>query len=68
MHCGCLQTHQKWASNPITDDCEPPCGCWDLNSGSLTVLLTTESSLRPQLIHSYLLVQSSNPSGLWNST
>ena len=23
----CLQTHQKKASDPITDSCEPPCGC-----------------------------------------
>ena len=21
--------------DPITDGCEPPCGCWDLNSGPL---------------------------------
>jgi hypothetical protein len=30
------------------DDCEPPCGCWDLNSGPVeeqSVLLTTEPSL-----------------------
>jgi hypothetical protein len=20
--------------DPIADGCEPPCGCWDLNSGS----------------------------------
>jgi hypothetical protein len=26
-HCSCLQTHQKRASDPITDGCEPPCGC-----------------------------------------
>jgi hypothetical protein len=29
----------------ITDGHEPPCGCWDLNSGALeeqSVLLTTE--------------------------
>jgi hypothetical protein len=25
--------HQKRASDLITDGCEPPCGCWDLNSG-----------------------------------
>jgi hypothetical protein len=40
--------HQKKASDPITDGCEPPCGCWDLNSGLLeeqSVLLTTEPSL-----------------------
>jgi hypothetical protein len=27
-----LQTPQKRASDLITDGCEPPCGCWDLNS------------------------------------
>jgi hypothetical protein len=30
--------------------CEPPCGCWDLNSGPLkeqSVLLTAEPSLQP---------------------
>jgi hypothetical protein len=44
-----LQTHQKRASGSITDGCEPPCGCWELNSGPLeeqSVLLTTESSLQ----------------------
>jgi hypothetical protein len=44
-------THQKKASDPITDGCEPPCGCWDLNSGPLeeqSVLLTAEPSLQPQ--------------------
>jgi hypothetical protein len=25
--------NRKRASDLITDDCEPPCGCWDLNSG-----------------------------------
>jgi len=42
--------HQKRASDPITDGCEPPCGCWELNSGPLeeqSVLLTTEPSLQP---------------------
>ena len=31
-------------SDPIADGCEPPCGCWELNSGPLeeqSVLLTT---------------------------
>jgi hypothetical protein len=44
-----LQTHQKRASDPITDDCEPSCGCWELNSGPLEeqlVLLTAEPSLQ----------------------
>ena len=30
-----LQTHQKRASDPIIDGCEPPCGFWELNSGPL---------------------------------
>jgi len=50
VHCSCLQTHQKRASDLITDGYEPPCGCWDLNSGPLeeqSVLLTTEPSLQP---------------------
>jgi hypothetical protein len=51
VHYSCLQTHQKKASDLIKDGCEPPCGCWDLNSGPLedqSVLLTLESSLQPQ--------------------
>ena len=42
--------HQKRTSDPITDGCETPCGCWELNSGPLeeqSVLLTTEPSLQP---------------------
>ena len=31
----CPQTHQKRASDPITDGCEPPCVYWELNSGPL---------------------------------
>jgi hypothetical protein len=41
-------THQKRASDPVTDGYEPPYGCWELNSGSLEeqpVLLTAEPSL-----------------------
>jgi hypothetical protein len=30
-----LQIHQKRTSDPITDGCEPPCGCWESNSGPL---------------------------------
>ena len=51
LYCSCLQTHQKRASDPTTGGCEPPCGCWELNSGPLeeqSVLLTTEPSLQPQ--------------------
>jgi hypothetical protein len=28
-----LQTHQKRALDPITDGCDLPCGCWELNTG-----------------------------------
>jgi hypothetical protein len=50
MHCSCLQTHQKRALVLITDGCESPCGCWELNSGPLeeqSVLLIAEPSLQP---------------------
>jgi len=36
--------------DPITDGCQPPHGCWKLNSGPLeeqSVLLTSEPSLQP---------------------
>jgi hypothetical protein len=59
VHCHYLQTHQKWASDPITDGCEPPCGCWELNSGPLeeqSVLLTTEPSLQPPASAFFLFV------------
>jgi hypothetical protein len=49
-HYGCLKTHQERASDPITDGYEPPCGCWELNSGPLEeklVFLTTEPTLQP---------------------
>jgi hypothetical protein len=45
-----LQTYQKRVLDLITDGCEPPCGCWDLNSGPLeeqSVLLTAEPSHQP---------------------
>jgi hypothetical protein len=50
--------HQKRASDLITDDFEPPCGCWDLNSGPLeeqSVLLTTEPSLQHPDSYSYFI-------------
>lgn len=39
---------QKKASDSIIDGRDPPCGCWELNSGPLqeqSVLLTIEPSL-----------------------
>jgi hypothetical protein len=64
VHCGCLQTHQKRASDPITDGCEPSCGCWELNSGPLvehSVLLTAEPSLQPYWLSLTLSIK------LWRS-
>uniref|UniRef100_A0A8I5ZQ82 Uncharacterized protein n=1 Tax=Rattus norvegicus TaxID=10116 RepID=A0A8I5ZQ82_RAT len=46
----CMPAGQKRAPDLIIDGCEPPCGCWELNSGPLeeqTVLLTSEPSLQP---------------------
>ena len=43
--------HTRRASDPITNGCEPPCGCWELNSGPLeeqSVLLTADPSLQPR--------------------
>jgi hypothetical protein len=58
IHCSCLQTHQQRASDLITNGCEPPCGCWDLNSEPLeeqSVLLPAEPSLQPWLVILILL-------------
>jgi hypothetical protein len=38
------------------DGCEPPCGCWDLNSGpseEQSALLTTEPSHQPERFSFY---------------
>ena len=46
----CLDTYQKRASDPITNGCEPPYGCWKLNLGPLeeqSVLLNTEPPCQP---------------------
>jgi hypothetical protein len=43
-------TAEESIGDSITDGCELPFGCWELNSGPLKeqpVLLTTESSLQP---------------------
>jgi hypothetical protein len=33
--CEYIKTHQKRESDLITDGCELPCGCWELDSGPL---------------------------------
>jgi hypothetical protein len=48
--------HQKRAPGLIVGGCEPPCGCQELNSGTLeeqSVLLTDEPSLQPSFILSF---------------
>jgi hypothetical protein len=62
-------THQKRASDPIIDGSEPPCGCWELNSGPLekqSVLLTAEPSLQPN--HLVFKVNVSSPKSIYTDT
>jgi hypothetical protein len=43
-------TPEEQVADLIMVGCEPPCGCWDSNSGPLeeqSVLLTAEPSLQP---------------------
>ena len=50
----CITTFQKRASDPIIDSCEPPHGCWELNSvpsKEQSVLITAELSLQAQIFH-----------------
>ena len=53
----CMFACQNRAPDLIIDDCEPPCGGWELNSGPLEeqpVLLTSEPSLQPPKLSCYL--------------
>jgi hypothetical protein len=46
-------THLKRALDPITDGCEPPCGCSELNSGLLeeqSLFLNAEPFLQPLIL------------------
>ena len=48
----CTSACQKRASDPNVGGYEPPCGCWELNSGPLeeqSMLLPTEPSLQPAI-------------------
>ena len=48
-----MSAGQKRAPDLVTDGCEPPCGCWELNSGPLeeqAMLLTTEPSLQHPIL------------------
>jgi hypothetical protein len=60
VHCHCLQTHQKRASDPITEGCELSRGCWEMNSGPLeeqSGLLITEPSLQLLIPLFYVLLK-----------
>ena len=66
VHCHCLQTHQKTALDPITNGCEPPRDCWELNSWPLkeqSVFLTPEISLQPMSLFFMLWAPESFISG-----
>ncbi|CAO2611376.1 hypothetical protein LEMLEM_LOCUS15124, partial [Lemmus lemmus] len=58
---------QKRAPDPITDGCEPPYGCWELNSGPLeeqAMLLPSEPFLQPLSV--IILVLGQKPT--WSHT
>jgi hypothetical protein len=47
LHKYTVADSEEYLSDLITDGCEPPCGCWDLNSGPLeeqSALLHAEPS------------------------
>jgi hypothetical protein len=53
-------TPEECASDSITDGCEPPCGCWELNSGPVdeqsvycTVRHTLLVCLKTAAVYSY---------------
>ena len=48
--------YQKRAPDLITDDCEPPRGCWELNSGPLEEqpVLLTSWAISPALSNTFL--------------
>ena len=51
-----MPARQERAPNLITDGCESPCGCWELNLGPLEgqpVLLTSEPPLQPSSLLFY---------------
>ena len=46
----CLCEGVRFPGAGVTDSCEPPCGCWELNLGPLEeqpVLIDAEQSLQP---------------------
>ena len=52
----CKPECQKRVPDLITDGCEPPCRCWELNSGPLeeqAVLLTSEA-ISPAPVYYFL--------------
>ena len=55
----CLCEGVGYSGAGVTDRCELPCGCWELNPGLLeeqSVLLTTEPPLQPLVFFFFLLL------------
>jgi hypothetical protein len=53
----CLREGVGSPGTGVTDSCELPSGCWELNLGPLgeqPVLLVTEPSFQPSMVHCYL--------------
>ena len=64
----CMPACQKRALDPSVDGCEPPCGCWELNSGPLeeqSVLLTTGPTLHPWLHSLYTTIHTQHLDCTW---
>jgi hypothetical protein len=64
----CIPPCQKKASDLIVDGCEPPYGCWELNSGpleELPVLLTAEPSLQPQKVFFFFMSKKYRWHSVW---
>jgi hypothetical protein len=52
MYMSTLSLSSDTPEEYITDGCEPPCGCWELNSEPLeeqSVLLNAKPSLQPHI-------------------
>jgi hypothetical protein len=58
-------THQKRVSDPITDGCEPPCGCWKLSLGPLKEQSVPLSHLSSQVLSFFSVFYNSSYRGFY---
>ena len=59
MYVDTLSLSSDTPEEGITDGCEPPCGCWEMNSGPLeeqSMLLTAEPSLQPSFKDLFIFI------------